>query len=258
MSVPPTSSRLGSALRKLLTVLSGIALFLVLVGLLGIWALGRFSPKVLDSSLATKSGAHLAVETNDTNLFAGRLSFAGLTITNPSRWTEHDFLKIRRLVIDLEPLTFFEGGSQVVNEVELDVEHLTIVGKADFLADNNAKDIFNGLKASAASSGPATSPAPQSPAPKQAFLIKRLRVRVDRITVISGDGTPERKVVVDQNFGFAFEARDITERNFDEKVSRPMGTQAVQTAAVRQPELLMDLARERVRRSVTEKLLGEK
>ena len=247
MSVPSKSTRLGSALRKLLTLLCGVALFLVVVGLLGVWALGRFSPKLLDSSLATKSGAHLAVESNDTNLFAGRLSYAGLTITNPTRWTEKEFLKIRRLAIDLDPLTFFEGGSQVVNDAELDIEHLTIVGKADFLADNNTKDIFNGLKS-----------APVANAPKQSFLIKHLRVRVDRITIISGDGTDQRKVVVDQAFNYVFEARDITERNFDEKVSRPMGTQAVQTAVQQQPELLLDLARERLRKSVTEKLLGEK
>jgi hypothetical protein len=256
MSASPPTTRLGTALRKLLTVLSGIALFLVAVGFLGVWALGRFSPKFLDASLATKSGAHLAVEANDTNLFAGRIAYEGLTITNPTRWTEREFLKVRRLAVDLELLTFFEGGSQTVNRAELDIEHLTIVGKADFLADNNAKDIFNGLKASSA--GPSPSPAPKPPAGKQPFLIKHLRVRVDRITVIAGDGTPERKVVVDQPFGYVFEARDITERNFDEKVSRPMGTQAVRTAAERQPELLLDLARERVRRSVTEKLLGEK
>jgi len=237
-------------------VLCGIALFLVVVGVLAIWAMGRFSPKLLDSSLSMKSGAHLAAEANDTNLFVGRFAYSGLTITNPSRWNEREFLKVRRLAIDLDPLTFFEGGSQTVNDVELDIEHLTIVGKADFLADNNAKDIFNGLKGSAAVASPR--PAPGPAAPKPAFLIKHLRVRVDRVTVISGDGTPERKVVVDQPFNFVFEVRDVTERNFDEKVSRPMGTQAVQTAAVRQPELLMDLARERLRRSVTEKLLGEK
>lgn len=256
MSVPTPSTRLGSALRKLLTVLSGVALFLVMVGLLGVWAMGRFSPKLLDSSLATKSGAHLAVETNDTNLFAGRLVYAGLTITNPTRWTEREFLKVRRLAIDFEPLTFFEGGSQVVNDAELDIEHLTIVGKADFLKDNNAKDIFNGLKSAPVAEAP--KPAPGQPAPKQSFLIKHLRVRVDRITIISGDGTDQRKVVVDQAFSFAFEARDVTERNFDEKVSRPMGTQAVETAARQQPELLLDLARQRLRRSVNEKLLGEK
>lgn len=256
MSVPTKSNRLGSALRKLLTMLCGVALFLVMVGLLGVWAMGRFSPKLLDSSLATKTGAHLAVEANDTNLFAGRLAFSGLTITNPTRWTEKEFLKVRRLAIDLEPMTFFEGGSQVVNDVELDVEHLTIVGKADFLKDNNAKDIFNGLKSAPAVEAPKPAPGPTSP--KQAFLIKHLRVRVDRITIIAGDGTEQRKVVVDQAFNYVFEARDITERNFDDKVSRPMGTQAVQTAVQRQPELLLDLARERLRRSVTEKLLGEK
>jgi hypothetical protein len=237
-------------------MLCGVALFLVMVGLLGIWALGRFSPKLLDSSLATKTGAHLAVEANDTNLFAGRLSYAGLTITNPTRWSEKEFLKVRRLALDLELMTFFEGGSQVVNDAELDIEHLTIVGKADFLKDNNAKDIFNGLKSAPSATTPP--PAPGPPGPKQPFLIKHLRVRVDRITIISGDGTDRRKVVVDQTFNYVFEARDITERNFDEKVSRPMGTQAVQAAAQQQPELLLDLARERLRKSVTEKLLGEK
>ena len=256
MSVPSKSTRLGSALRKLLTMLCGVALFLVMVGLLGIWALGRFSPKLLDSSLSTKTGAHLAVEANDTNLFAGRLAYAGLTITNPTRWSEKEFLKVRRLALDVELMTFFEGGSQVVNDAELDIEHLTIVGKADFLKDNNAKDIFNGLKSAPSAKTPP--PAPGPPGPKQPFLIKHLRVRVDRITIISGDGTDRRKVVVDQAFNYVFEARDITERNFDEKVSRPMGTQAVQAAVQQQPELMLDLARERLRKSVTEKLLGEK
>ena len=255
MSVPSKSTRLGSALRKLLTMLCGVVLFLVMVGLLGVWALGRFSPKLLDSSLATKSGAHLAVESNDTNLFAGRLAYAGLTITNPTRWTEKEFLKVRRLAIDLDLLTFFKGGSQVFHDVELDIEHLTIVGKADFLKDNNAKDIFNGLKSAVATEA---LKAATEAVTKQPFLIKHLRVRVDRITIISGDGTDQRKVVVDQAFNYVFEARDITERNFDEKVSRPMGTQAVQTAVQQQPELLLDLARERLRKSVTEKLLGEK
>ena len=102
MSITSKNTRLGSALRKLLTMLCGVVLFLVMVGLLGVWALGRFSPKLLDSSLATKSGAHLSVEANDTNLFAGRLSYAGLTITNPTRWTEKEFLKVRRLAIDLD------------------------------------------------------------------------------------------------------------------------------------------------------------
>jgi len=244
MSLFRFQSRPGSALSKLLMVLCGIALFLVLVGALGVWALGRYSPRLLDASLSGQSGAHLTVEDNQTNLFVGRVDYAGLVITNPSRWQEREFLRVKRLVLDVDPLTFVEGGGQVVNEAVLDIERVTIVGKADFLSDNNAKDIGNGLK------GPATSPTPTTePAkPAQPFLIKHLRVRVGRITVISGDGSAARRVVVDQDFAYDFEARDVTDQNFNAKVSGPMGQQALQTALRRQPELMFELAREKLRR----------
>jgi hypothetical protein len=244
MSPLRLKSRPGSALRKLLTVLCGNGLFLILVAALGVWALGRFSPRLLDASLSGQSGAHLTVEDNQTNLFLGRVDYAGLVITNPSRWQEREFLRVKRLVLDVDPLTFVEGGGQVVNEAELDIDRVTIVGKKDFLADNNAKDIGNGLK------GPATSPTPSTePAsPPQPFLIKHLRLRVGRIAVVSGDGSADRRVVVDQDYGFVFEARDITDQNFDAKVSVPLGQQVLQTALRRQPELMFDLAREKMRR----------
>jgi len=244
MSLFRFQSRPGSALRKLLAVLCGIALFLILFGALGVWALGRYSPRLLDASLSGQSGAHLTVEDNQTNLFVGRVDYAGLVITNPSRWQEREFLRVKRLVLDVDPLTFVEGGGQVVNEAVLDIDRVTIVGKADFLSDNNAKDIGNGLK------GPATSPTPTTePAkPAQPFLIKHLRVRVGRITVISGDGSAARRVVVDQDFAYDFEARDVTDQNFNAKVTGPMGQQALQAALRRQPELMFELAREKLRR----------
>ena len=244
MSLFRFQSRPGSALRKLLAVLCGIALFLILFGALGVWALGRYSPRLLDASLSGQSGAHLTVEDNQTNLFVGRVDYAGLVITNPSRWQEREFLRVKRLVLDVDPLTFVEGGGQVVNEAVLDIDRVTVVGKADFLSDNNAKDIGNGLK------GPATSPTPTTePAkPAQPFLIKHLRVRVGRITVISGDGSAARRVVVDQDFAYDFEARDVTDQNFNAKVTGPMGQQALQPALRRQPELMFELAREKLRR----------
>jgi len=244
MSLFRFQSRPGSALRKLLAVLCGIALFLILFGALGVWALGRYSPRLLDASLSGQSGAHLTAEDNQTNLFVGRVDYAGLVITNPSRWQEREFLRVKRLVLDVDPLTFVEGGGQVVNEAVLDIDCVTIVGKADFLSDNNAKDIGNGLKGPATSPPPATEPAK----PAQPFLIKHLRVRVGRLTVISGDGSAARRVVVDQDFAYDFEARDVTDQNFDAKVSGPMGQQALQTALRRQPELMFELAREKLRR----------
>ena len=100
MSLFRLKSRPGSVLRKLLMVLCGIGLFLILVAALGIWALGRFSPRLLDASLSGQSGAHLTVEDNQTNLFVGRVDYAGLVITNPSRWQEREFLRVKRLVLD--------------------------------------------------------------------------------------------------------------------------------------------------------------
>jgi hypothetical protein len=242
MTLFRSQSRPGSALRKLLTVLCGIALFLMLVGALGIWALGRYSPRLLDASLSGQSGAHLTVEDNQTNLFLGRVDYAGLVVTNPSRWQEREFLRAKRIVLDVDPLTFTEGGGQVVNEAELDLDRVTIAGKADFLTDNNAKDIGNAFKPAPA--GPSAEPAP----PARPFLIKRLRVRVGHVKVVSGDGTPERRVVLDQDIGFVFEASDITERNFDAKVSVPLGQQALQAALRRRPELLFEFARDKLRR----------
>jgi len=256
----PSSPRWGGALRKLLTMLCGITLFVIVVGVLGVWAMGRFAPKLLDSTLASKTGAHLAVEANDTNLFLGRIDFQGLVITNPSRWQETEFLRVKRLMLDVDTLSFLDGGSRTIRDAELEIDRLVIVGKANFLSDNNAKDIGNGLKGADRPAAPDAPPVAHPPAPSagQSFHIRHLRVRVDRITVIAGDGTPQRRVVIDRTFNYVFEARDITDRNFDDKVSKPMGKLALQTAVEQQPELLMDLARERLRKSVTEKLLGEK
>ena len=260
MNQPSPSRRPGSALRKLVTVLCGIGLFLLVVALMAVWSIGRFAPKILDASLSSRTGARLAVETNDTNLFAGRVSFSGLTITNPSRWQEREFLKIRRIGLEVETWSFLFGNTQVVREAELDIEQLVIVGKEAFMADNNAKDIGNGLKGqvSVGSAQPAARMPVEPAATRQAFHIDHLRVRVNRITVIAGDGTPGRRVIVDRAFDYVFDARGITDRNFNEKVSGPMGQQALQNVIERQPELIMDLAREKLRKSVTEKLLGDK
>ena len=226
MTRTPASSRRGAALRKLLTVLCGLALFLVLTTVLGVWALGRFSPKILDATLSANTGAHVAVEENDTNLFTGRIAYAGLTITNPSRWQERDFLKVKRLVLDVDPLSFRSGGLPTVEEAKFDLERVTIVSKNDFFKDNNALDILNGLKAGSDQ----VEPAPAEPAVKQPFLIKRLRTRIGHVTIINHDGTPQRKVFLDRQVDFVLEATDVTELNFDEKVARPLTREAMRVA----------------------------
>lgn len=255
MTRTSTASHLGSALRKLLTLLCGVLLFVLLASGIGIWALGRFAPSLLDSALSSKTGARLAVAGNESNLFAGRVELTGLTITNPTRWQEREFLKIRRLAITADAFSFLEGGGQVIHDAELDVDRLVLVGREDYLADNNAKDIFRGLKGPKEERPAAETPKPAGP--KRPFRIDHLRVRIGHVVIVAADGSPQRRQVVDADLNLTFEASGITERNFDEKVSKPLGQLAMQEAATRGPEVLLDIAQTKLRRSVTERLQQE-
>ena len=259
MSAVPPVRRSGILLRKLLTILAGLVLFVFLAGLLAVWALGRFSPGLVDSALSEATGAHVTVEDNDTNLLVGRLSYAGITVTNPTRWSEREFLKVRRFHLDVDPWSFAGSGTQKVHEAELDIDRVVLTGKSDklleLLGDNNALDISKALKAEArdAAAGPAGTP--NAPRP---YEIGRLRVRVGHLTVIGGDGTARRRVLLDQDISFVFEARDVTDRNEKETVQKPLQAMLQKELTKAATQLLFDVGAQRLRPSVTEKLLGEK
>lgn len=258
MSAVPPVRRSGILLRKLLTILAGLVLFVFLAGLLAVWALGRFSPGLLDSALAEATGAHLSVEDNDTNLLVGRLSYAGLTVTNPGRWSEREFLKVRRFHLDVDPLSFAGTGTQKVHEAELDIDRVVLTGKSDklleLLGDNNALDLSKALKAEAGE----TVAAPGAPAAPRPYEIGKLRVRVGHLTVIGGDGSARRRVLLDQDIDFLFEARDVTDRNEKETVQKPLQAMLQKELTKAATQLLFDVGAQRLRPSVTEKLLGEK
>ena len=258
-AVPPVR-RSGILLRKLLMILAGLMLFLLLAGCLAVWALGRFSPGLVDSALADATGAHLTVEGNDTNLFVGRLSYAGITVTNPTRWTEREFLRIRRLHLDVDPLSFAGEGTQKVHEAELDIDRVVLTGKSDklfdLLKDNNALDISKALKEESRASAPTTPGGPAGPA--RPYEIGKLRVRVGHLTVVGGDGTARRRVLLDQDINFVFEARDVTDANKKETLERPLQALLQKELTKAATQLLFDVRTERVRPSITEQLLGDR
>jgi len=260
MSDVPPARRSGILLRKLLTILAGLVAFVLLAGCLAVWALGRFSPSLIDSAVADATGAHVAVETNDTNLFAGRLSYGGIKVTNPTRWTEREFLQIRRLHLDVDTLSFAGQGTQKVHEAELDIDRVVLTGKSDklfdLLKDNNVLDIGKALKAESAAPAPA-GPA-GTPAPARPYEIGKLRVRVGHLTVVGGDGTARRRVLLDQEVNFVFEARDVTDRNHKETIDAPLQALLQKELTKAATQLLFDVRTERVRPSITEQLLGDK
>lgn len=251
-----STARPGNVSRRVLSLLGGVILFIVLAAALAVWSVGRFAPSLLDSTLASKSGAHLSVENNETNLFVGRVSFADFSVTNPSRWTEARFLKGKRLLVDLDPATFTGSGRRIVHSLELDIDELILVGKEDYLKDNNAQDIFRGLKA--ADTPPATAGQPPAAEPRTPFLIERLRLRVGHITVIAADGTPQRRIVIDRQFDLVFEAKNITDANLEQTLTGPLGKEVVAQAPAAGAGLLFDLTKDKIRTSITEKLLNER
>jgi len=249
-------ARPGNVSRRVLSLLGGVILFIVLAAALAVWSVGRFAPSLLDSTLSSKSGAHLAVESNETNLFVGRVSFTDFTVTNPSRWTDARFLKGKRLRLDLDPATFIGTGRRIVHSLDLDIDELTLVGKEDYLKDNNAQDIFRGLKAADTPPPPAGQPVVDPP--RTPFLIEKFRLRGGRITVIAADGTPQRRVVIDRQFDLVFEAQNITDVNLEETLTGPLGKQVVAQTPATSAGLLFDLTKDKIRTSITEKLLNEK
>jgi hypothetical protein len=252
-------TRFGIVSRRLLKLLAGVLVFLILVSVIGLWLVGRFAPTILDTALSTKAGAGLTCETNQTNLLVGRLSLENFQITNPSRWQEKSFLKVKSLKIDLNPLSFIGGGARHIQQLECDIDELVLVGSKRYMKDNNAQDILRALKGEASPASSAAKPDTENePTPKKSFLIDNARIRVGHVKIIVETEGRAPEVILDREFNFVFEAKNVTEKNLNQTVTIPLGAQALASVAVVAPRLSMEIANHELRKSITEKLLGEK
>ena len=260
MSPPPIHSRTGNVSRRVLAILGGVVLFSFIAGILALWAIGRFSPNLLDATLVARSGARLVCEENNTNFLVGRLEFRNASVTSPLRWKEKSFLKIKTLYLELNPFSFLGDGPRIVKRAELDVDQLVLVGRGDYMKDNNAQDILRGLKSGnltvKAASTDGSAPVEVANA-RTPFKIESLRVRIGRIKVIVEEPNRAPVVVIERNFNFVFEANNITDKNLIESLTAPLGQKALSQATAMAPDLMMDITDRKLRRSITEKILRE-
>jgi len=253
-------SRRGIISRRILALLFGVTTFIFLTCLIGIYVLGRTAPQILDSALKSKADSGLVCEINQSNLILGNLDLQRIKISSPGRWKEKQFLSIKTIKCELNPLTFILGGSRHFKNVELDIDKIVLVGSRDYMKDNNAQDILKGLKSAPAENVNETS-APSEPSvdqPKKSFKIDNLRLRVGQIIVVVEDGNKPAEIVVNNNFNFVFEAKDITEKNYQKMVSLPLGAKVLTKAATLAPRLMMDITNRNIRQSITEKFLEKK
>jgi hypothetical protein len=253
-------SRKGIISRRVLALIFGVTIFIFLTSLIGLYVLGRTAPQILDSALKSKADSGLVCEINQSNLILGNLDLQGIKISSPGRWKEKQFLSIKTIKCELNPLTFILGGSRHFKNVELDIDKIVLVGSRDYMKDNNAQDILKGLKSAPAENlnEPSAPSEPSVDQPKKSFKIDNLRLRVGQIIVVVEDGNKPAEIVVNNNFNFVFEAKDITEKNYQKMVSLPLGAKVLTKAATLAPRLMMDITNRNIRQSITEKFLEKK
>ncbi len=218
------------------TLWACLALVVITVG--GIWLAGRALPTLAAGVLTSRAGVDLACGDNSTNLFLGRVDLGDLVLGNPEGYGPGEALRIRRLVVDLDAASFLSDGTRVIEEVELDLDRVTLVGKGDLATDNNLSAI---AKAWQASAGPADAAAEEAPAAGQApgYVIRKLRLRVGGVTLAEAMPGGSQRVILKEDRGLEFVAADVTQDNLASTVVAPLTAAAMSRAATR-PELLLD------------------
>lgn len=215
-------------------------LALVVVAVAGVWIAGRALPTVAAGVVSSRTGVDLACGDNASNLFLGRVDLADLVLGNPAGYAPGESVRIRRLVVDLDAASFLSDGTRVIEEVELDLDRVTLVGKGDIATDNNLSAIAKAWQASAGPAAPAAeSTTPEAPAP--GFVIRKLRLRVGGVTLAEALPSGSQRVILKEDRGLEFVATDVTQDNLAATVVGPITAAAMSRAASR-PELLFDEA----------------
>jgi len=181
---------------------------LLLVGLLAVLATAAWVillPRVIASMVRSQTGFELKVEHLRINPLTGTVSIRGLVLENPASWPVRDFLELRTFRAEVSVLSLF-GDRLEAGEVVVDVARVTLV--RDRSGTLNAITLKDGLGAGAPPPPGVKPPATtggQQPAPK--FMIRRLVVRLDRVTYADHSGS--QPVVRDYPVAIKRELTDV-------------------------------------------------
>jgi hypothetical protein len=177
----------GGLVFRLVMVLAVLALF-------GAAAWVVLLPSLVVSTIRSKTEFVVKINQLSVNPFVGQIHLSGLVIQNPDYWPEHDFVEVRRFNAAVQ-MTSLWSDRWVADDVELDIARVVLV------KDQRGK--LNGMVFSDALSGTPAGGQPPAGAKKQGFLIKRLKLKFDRMTYAdySGGGsavTKEYKIGIDR------------------------------------------------------------
>lgn len=218
---PKKKSFFRKPLGCLLSLVVGGLLFIILLVAFGLWFAGSNKALAIASGIfADKSGGALTFAENDNNLFAGRVHLKGIEITNPSRFTDKQCLKLNEIHAEVNPFSVM-GDRIEVPVVTFDLGNISLVGAEKWYEDNNLLDLKKAfVPAGAAAPEPKPEEKPAQPAPKVPFHIGKMTIRMGTIRIVSHAtvaGQPAH-VIAEEPAGLSWEFTDVTDENAVEKV----------------------------------------
>jgi len=166
-------------------------LFMILLMAGGLAAAGYFLlPAYLEYQLEKKTGYRADFGNLSINLFEGSLEITEASLKNPVAYPEPDFIDIKRVKIDLRPLSLL-GERCIIQEFSIEIRQLGYVTTSD--SENNITGFIRTLDLD--------DEAPQSKEKREEeeikeepfqFLIERLVIKLDTVKVANYSGRSPR------------------------------------------------------------------
>jgi hypothetical protein len=178
--------------------------------LAGVFALAALAwmallPWVVERELRSVTGFDVHVAVLTANPFTGRVVVRGLTANNPPAYPAPDFVQLRELRAEVRVFSWAFSGRIVVDTLDLDVGKIELVRRRDGVM--NAGEFMAAFKRGAAG------PAGQAPGKPVRYLVRSLRLRVDRLVVADYSGAaPDEKsyrLNIDQTYSNVSDPRDL-------------------------------------------------
>lgn len=186
-----------------------ILLFFVVLGALLALAWMLFLPALVRSTLSKRTGFPIELTQFMANPFTGKIQFSGCRVRNPSDWPAPLFVEIREFRAETD-LTSLLSDRIVIDDAYIDVAEVAVVtGTGGKTNSQLFKERLTGkTKEAKVRKDPKEAP----PAPK-AFLIRRLQLRVDKVTLANYAGsTPSVRTLdleVDKTFTDVTSAKQV-------------------------------------------------
>lgn len=174
----PSRTR-GGVVFKLLFLLAALVAAAALA-----WML--FLPVLLTQALRQRTGCDATVERFVVNPVTGDVDLRGLVLSNPPGFPAGAFLELRAFTAHADLLTLL-SERPVFDAVTVDLAGITLAKRADGLT--NAEVFQTALEGAAAAQAAVAPPAPDAkPKAGGGLLIRRLTVRVEKVTLADYTG----------------------------------------------------------------------